>query len=75
MHIAVGPLLLIVLIGAAVGLWFLVKHLASQDGAQVVGIFTMIATAIGKKKEWKCQQRSRARPRAALPAVDGLYVR
>ena len=47
MHIAAWPILLIVLIGAAVGLWFLVRYLASQDGAQGVGIFTMIVGAIG----------------------------
>lgn len=47
MHAAMWPILLIVLIGAGVGLGFLLRFLASQNTAQGVGIFTMIVGAIG----------------------------
>lgn len=46
-HIAVWPIFLIVLIGVVIGLWFLIRFLASQNGAQGVGVFTMIVGAIG----------------------------
>jgi FtsH-binding integral membrane protein len=47
MHFAVWPILLVVLMGAVVGLWFLIRFLASQDGSQGVGIFTMLVGAFG----------------------------
>jgi hypothetical protein len=47
MFFVVWPILLVAIIGAVVGLWFLVKSIASHDGAQGVGIFTMIVGAIG----------------------------
>jgi FtsH-binding integral membrane protein len=47
MHFVMWPILLIVLIGAGIGLWFLVRFLASQNSAQGVGLFTMIVGAIG----------------------------
>jgi hypothetical protein len=47
MHLAMWPIVLVVLIAAVVGLWFLVKFLASHNGAHGVGIFTMVVGAIG----------------------------
>ena len=47
MFIPVWPIILFVLIGAAIGLWFLVRCVVSQNGAPGVGIFTMVAGAIG----------------------------
>lgn len=47
MHIAIWPILLIVLIGAIIGLWFFIRSLASQNVAQRVGIGTMVIGAIG----------------------------
>lgn len=47
MHMGVWPILLVVLIGAIVALGFLLKFLVSHNGAQGVGIFTMIVGASG----------------------------
>ena len=47
MHMAIWPILLVLLIGGAVGLWFLIRFLLSQNGAQGVGILAMIVGAIG----------------------------
>ena len=51
MHIATWVILPTVLIGtvvgAVVGLWFLMKFLTSHNGAQGVGIFTMVVGTIG----------------------------
>ncbi len=47
MNIPIWPILLLVLVGAVVGLWFLVQFLASHNSPQSVGIFTMVVGAIG----------------------------
>ena len=47
MQIGIWLILLVVLIGASIGLCFLVRFLVLQNGAQGVGIFTMIVGAIG----------------------------
>jgi hypothetical protein len=46
-RISASLVLLVVLVGGAFGLWSLFKFLASQKGAERVGIFTMMVGAIG----------------------------
>ena len=47
MYIAAWTIFVIVVIGAVIGLWFLIRFLASRNGAQGVGMFAMIVGAIG----------------------------